>query len=79
MSNEPKRIPIAAAKRIAAEYGYDQVVIYARKTGEGGKEWMTTYGTTVQHCGIAARMAAALQKFMGWHPETTNAKKETDA
>lgn len=28
-----KRIPIAAGQRIAEQYGYDQVVIIARKVG----------------------------------------------
>lgn len=60
-----KRIPIAAAKRIAKEYGYDQVVIYARKVGEG--EHMTTYGVTKLHCSIAAKIGITLQKFMGWN------------
>ena len=29
-----KRIPISAAQRIAEEYGYDQVLIYARKVDQ---------------------------------------------
>jgi hypothetical protein len=61
-----KRIPIAAAERIAKEYGYEQVVVYARKTGPDGGEHMTTYGITKVHCDIAARMGTALKKFMGW-------------
>jgi hypothetical protein len=68
-----KPIPISAAKRIADEYGYHQVVIYARKVDPAGGEHMTTYGTTKEHCGIAARMATTLQKFMGWKPETAKA------
>lgn len=61
-----KRIPISAAKRIAEDYGYEQVVIYARKTGDPGGEHMTTYGVTKLHCTIAGRIGKALQKFMGW-------------
>jgi len=64
-----KRIPITAAKRIAKEYGYDQVVIYARKVGEKPDphgEHMTTYGVNKVHCGVAARIAKKLQEFMGW-------------
>lgn len=64
-----KRIPITAAKRIADEYGYDQVIIYARKVGgapdEHG-EHMTTYGVNRVHCAIAAQCGKVLQKFMGW-------------
>jgi hypothetical protein len=61
-----KRIPIAAGRRIAKEYGYDQVVIYARKTGDPGGEHMTTYGVTREHCSIAARIGDTLKRFMGW-------------
>ena len=64
-----KPIPITAAKRIAEDYGYDQVVIYARKVGDDPDphgEHMTTYGVNKTHCGVAARMGQALQNFMGW-------------
>lgn len=62
-------IPISAAEKIAKDYGYDQVVIYARKVDEPaikGGEHMTTYGRTKAHCRVAAQMGAVLQKFMGW-------------
>ncbi|PWE52314.1 hypothetical protein DEM27_31740 [Metarhizobium album] len=62
-------IPIAAAKRIADEYGYDQIVIYARRCHDSPEphgEHMTTYGRTPEHCSVAARMGATLQRFMGW-------------
>lgn len=64
-----KRIPITAAKRIAQEYGYDQVVIYARKVGDDPSphgEHMTTYGVDKVHCGVAAQIGTTLKKFMGW-------------
>lgn len=64
-----ERIPIAAARRICDEYGYDQVVIFARKTGEGGKEHVTTYGRSLEHCDIAARMGNNLKRHVGW-PES---------
>lgn len=63
---KPKRIPIKAAKEIAEKYNYEQVLIYARRTGDGGLEHMTTYGINKVHCGIAARMASVLQEFMQW-------------
>lgn len=62
-------IPIAAAKRIAKEYGYDQVLIYARRchdTPLPHGEHMTTYGRNPEHCGVAARIGETLKKFMGW-------------
>jgi hypothetical protein len=74
-----KRIPISAAKRIALEYGYDQVMIYARKVdrpaGVGetasdaikGGEHMTTYGVNREHCDAMARIGSFLKtKIMGW-------------
>lgn len=68
-----KRIPIKAAQRIADEYGYDQVMIYARKVGEDPAphgEHMTTYGVTKEHCNAMARIAKFLQtKILGWEAE----------
>ena len=64
-----KRIPISAAKIIADSYGYDQVVIIARKVGEHPDphgEHVTTYGVTREHCGVAARMGEKLKEMMGW-------------
>ena len=72
-------IPISQAKRIADEFGYDQVMIYARKVdrpagiGETAKEairggeHMTTYGKNKLHCAAMKRIANFLQiKIMGW-------------
>lgn len=60
-------IPISAAERIATEYGWDQVVIVARKVGDDGAEHVTTYGVNAEHCGVAARIGDFLKhKIMGW-------------
>lgn len=65
-----KPIPISAAKRIADEYGYDQVIVIARKAGEGGVEHCTTYGRTKAHCAVAARCGDFLKfRVMGWAQE----------
>jgi hypothetical protein len=65
-----KPIPIAAAKRIAEEHGYDQVIIYARRVGEKPAphgEHMTTYGVDQAHCDVAARIGERLQReLLGW-------------
>lgn len=64
-----KPIPISAAEKVAKQYGYDQVVIYARKVGEAPDphgEHMTTYGVSKAHCDVAARIGTTLKKFMGW-------------
>lgn len=68
--DEPRRrIPIVAARRIAEEYGYDQVIIYARKCGDDPDphgEWMTTYGVNRAHCDAAALIGNHLKKVCGW-------------
>ena len=62
-----KSIPIAVAKRIAKDYGYDQVVIVARKTGSEGREHVTTYGKNKAHCQVAAQIGNFLKfEIMGW-------------
>lgn len=64
-----RRIPISAAKHIAKEYGYDQVIIYARTCHDSPLphgEHMTTYGRNVEHCGAAAKIGNSLKRFMGW-------------
>ena len=65
-----KSIPIGAAQGIAKKYDYDQVIIIARKTGDGGGEHVTTYGKNAEHCDIAARIGDFLKfKVMGWKKE----------
>jgi bisphosphoglycerate-dependent phosphoglycerate mutase len=77
-----KPIPISAAREIAHKYGYDQVMIYARKVdqpagvGETAKqaikggERMTTFGVNKPNCDAMARIASFLQtKIMGWTKE----------
>jgi hypothetical protein len=70
-----KRIPITAAKEIAHKYGYDQVIIVARRVGDDPDphgEHMTTYGKTKAHCGVAARVGTYLKRnVMGWHAANT--------
>jgi hypothetical protein len=65
-----KRIPIKAAKIIADEYGYDQVVVIARRVGEAHEphgEHVTTYGKDKANCSVAARMGDFFKhKLMGW-------------
>lgn len=65
-----KDIPIAAAERIAKQYGYDQVVIIARKVGQApdpNGEHVTTYGVDKGHCDVAAHIGNFLKyKVMGW-------------
>lgn len=63
-----KPIPVCAGQRIAEEFGYDQVVIVARKVGVC--EHVTTYGVDKAHCAVAARMGNFFKhKLMGWPAE----------
>ena len=65
-----KEIPIHAARSIAEYYGYDQVIIIARKVGSDPDphgEHVTTYGRNMDHCNAAARIGDFLKhKIMGW-------------
>ena len=77
MTTRPlKDIPIAAAKHIADEYGWDQVVIIARRVGEAHEphgEHCTTYGVNAAHCSVAARIGDFLKyKVMGWAKENVS-------
>lgn len=63
-------VPISAAEGIAHKYGYDQVIVIARKTGRTGLEHVTTYGISKKHCEIAAQVGDFLKfKIMGWKKE----------
>jgi len=67
-----KAIPIRAAEKIAQTYGYDQVVIMARRPGTEEDitgEHVTTYGRNPTHCAIAAMMGNKLKEIAGW-PDT---------
>ena len=63
-------IPIEAAKYIAEAYGYDQVIIIGRRTGDDPYphgEHCTTYGVDEDHCQVAAACGDALKYgVMGW-------------
>jgi hypothetical protein len=68
-----KNIPISAAENIAKKYGYDQIVIIARKVSdeehEGG-EAVTTYGINKAHCDIAAKIGNFIKyRIMQWEGE----------
>ena len=72
-----KNIPTSAAKDIADRYGYDQVIIVARKVasenkvyGDPGGEHVTTYGVNKENCEVAAKIGDFFKyKLMGWPPK----------
>ncbi len=62
-------IPIPAAEAIAKKYGYDQVVVYARRVGEHplpSGEHMATYGIDKTHCDVAALMGSTMKRVAQW-------------
>jgi hypothetical protein len=70
---DPKRqlhpIPITAAKHIADKYGYDQIVVMARRTGNAPNrfgEHVTTYGVNPVHCAVAALVGNKLKAVAEW-------------
>lgn len=72
-----KPVPTYLAKLVAEDYGYDQVIIIARKVGDGKGtgEHVTTYGTTKEHCDVAARIGDFFKyKLMGWKDERETRK-----
>jgi hypothetical protein len=72
-SDKAKPIPITAARAIGDEYGFDQVVIIARRVGAGPDEiaeHVTTWGLGTKNCTVAARIGDFLKhKVMGWTKE----------
>lgn len=72
-----KPIPINAAKFIAKEYGYEQVVIIARRHSSDATEHVTTYGVDKANCEVAAMMGNTLKRTMGWLELLCNDKAKT--
>jgi hypothetical protein len=68
-----KNIPIAAAKRIANDYEYPEVVIFAYDP-ESGDQHVTTYGKNLAQCKDAARAGNYLKKALGWPDELCHSK-----
>lgn len=68
-----KKIPIEAAKRIANDYEYPEVVIFAYDPPSRNQH-VTTYGKTVEQCKDAAQAGNYLKKALGWPDELCHAK-----
>jgi hypothetical protein len=77
-----KPIPIAAARKIAVEFDYHQVVVIARAVGTGAEagEHVTTYGIDAPNCAVAAQIGDFLKfKVMGWASEEKHEDLRYDA
>ncbi len=72
-----KEIDYASAARLAAEFGYDQIVIIARKEGPEGGECVCHAGLTKRDA-LTAEAIAEMLKFhvMGW--DKTDEAKELE-
>lgn len=67
MRRPMKPIPIVRARDVAKQYGYDQVIIVARRVGDDVGEHVTTYGRDKPNCDVAARIGNFLKfRIMGW-------------
>lgn len=69
-TGEMLAVPVSAARHIAEAYGFDQVIVIARRVGEAPDpfgEHVTTFGRNAEHCGVAARVGNFLKhRIMGW-------------
>lgn len=72
MTKPAEPIPVVQAEFIASRYGYDQVVIIARRVGPVGVEHVTTYGSGDENRWVATRMGEFLKRLMGWKQETVH-------
>ena len=66
-----KRIPIKAAKQIAAEYSLKQVILLA---WDGERTHVVTYGKSVEDCDQAAQGGNTIKKLFKWPKELCNAE-----
>jgi hypothetical protein len=67
-----KRLPIAAAARLAAAYGLRQVIVIGLNADDDTAH-VTTYGTSPEDCRLAAESGNNLKRHMGWPEELCSA------
>lgn len=68
-----KRISIKAAKDVANQFGYTQVIITAFDKNTGTTS-VCTYGKSQEDCVQAAQGGNFVKKALGWPESATNAK-----
>ena len=71
MKSPAKRIPITAARRIAEEFGQQQVILV---TWDGAITHVVTYGATREACEQAAQGGNRVKRALGWPEELCNAE-----
>ena len=63
--NPAQRIPVTAAKRIADEFGQQQVIVVTWEATSGTIH-VVTYGTTLLACDQAAQGGNRVKAALGW-------------
>jgi hypothetical protein len=66
-------IPITAAKKIAHEYDWPEIIIFGYNP-ETADRHVTTFGKTVDQCADAAKAGNYLKKALNWPEELCHAK-----
>lgn len=64
-----ENISISDLRAIAEKNGYDHIICFATK---GRKEFVATYGATIEQCDQAAQFGDKLKDGLGW-PESLHA------
>lgn len=65
-------IPIEAVENLGVVFGFDQVIVLARRVGDEGTEQLVTWGDSLEHKHAAARIGDRLTtEVFGWTPDTT--------
>ena len=70
-----KKIPIKAAKDIANEYGYNQIIIHGYDI-ESGVQSVCTYGKSQEDCDNSAKGGNAIKKLLGWPDDLCDTKPQ---
>jgi hypothetical protein len=63
-------IPIKVLKEFANKYGYNTIVMFA--TSPDKKEYVATYGKSIQECDWAAQFGDSVKDLLRW-PESLHA------
>lgn len=74
MASKSKRVPVAAAKRVAHEQDLDQVIIVGFRKSDGHTH-VVTYGKTLVDCDQAAFGGNRIKReVLRWPPELCDDK-----
>lgn len=69
-----RRVPVTAAKKVAVEQDFDQVIILGWRKSDASTH-VITYGKTKADCGQAAVGGKKLAAHLGLTPDVASEKK----